>query len=263
MLRAFTSNRGNNEILGKKSWLMRHHQVLQIDRARKRAAVLARDEHKFSRLFVRGDQRAAKICWNAAAAAANTWRRPGDRFAQDIFPAENGREARRQRKRQFHRHAEIGRSIQFFPGQPDLRFHRAQNLWRKVEEGSYADQKDHQGKDGIEVHESESAKHRSVFAETQSNVRKWLRRRVCGEARSRLCSVRHEARPASKQRDDYCKYGTRMAKYLNREQSAADRANHGMNGIPRGVDPRNLVREKFEKIENAGDRNNRRVAQDF
>ena len=54
-----------------------------------------------------------------------------------------------------------------------------------------------------------------------------------------------------------------MAKYLNREQGAADRANHGVNGIPRRVDPRNFVGEEFEKIENPGDRNNRRVAQDF
>ena len=36
-----------------------------------------------------------------------------------------------------------------------------------------------------------------------------------------------------------------------------------MNGIPRGIDPRNFVGEEFEKIENAGDRNNRRMAQDF
>ena len=54
-----------------------------------------------------------------------------------------------------------------------------------------------------------------------------------------------------------------MAKHLNREQSAADRANHGVNGIPRGVDPWNFVGEEFEKIENAGDRNNRRVTQDI
>ena len=54
-----------------------------------------------------------------------------------------------------------------------------------------------------------------------------------------------------------------MAEYLNREQSAANRANHGVNGIPRGVDPRNFVGEEFEKIEDTGDRNNRRVTQDF
>ena len=54
-----------------------------------------------------------------------------------------------------------------------------------------------------------------------------------------------------------------MAENLNREQSAANRANHGVNGIPRGVDPWNFVGEEFEEIEYTGDRNNRRVAQDF
>jgi Txe/YoeB family toxin of Txe-Axe toxin-antitoxin module len=54
-----------------------------------------------------------------------------------------------------------------------------------------------------------------------------------------------------------------MTEYLNREQSAADRANHGVNGIPRGVDPWNFIGEKFEKIENASDCDNRRVTQYF
>jgi hypothetical protein len=54
-----------------------------------------------------------------------------------------------------------------------------------------------------------------------------------------------------------------MAEYLNREQSAADRANHSVNGIPRGVDPRNFVGEKFEEVEDTGDRDDCRVAQDL
>src|SRR6266571_8595428 len=52
-----------------------------------------------------------------------------------------------------------------------------------------------------------------------------------------------------------------MAEHLNCKQSAANRANHSMNGIPRGIDPRNLVGEKFEKVEDAGNCNNRRMAQ--
>ena len=72
-----------------------------------------------------------------------------------------------------------------------------------------------------------------------------------------------EARAAGEQGGNHGESRTRMAENLNREQSAADRANHGVNGVPRGIDPRNLVGEKFEEIENAGDCNNRRVAQDF
>ncbi len=113
------------------------------------------------------------------------------------------------------------------------------------------------------MNESESAEHRGIFAETQPNVRKWFRRCVGGETRSCLGGVSDEARAASEQGDDHGESGTRMAEHLNREQSAANRANHGVNGIPGGVDPRNFVGEKFEEIEDAGDRNNRRVAQDF
>src|SRR6266508_7002910 len=54
-----------------------------------------------------------------------------------------------------------------------------------------------------------------------------------------------------------------MAEYLNREQSAADGSNHRVNGIPCRVDPRNLVGEKLEKIEDAGDCNDCRVAEDL
>jgi hypothetical protein len=125
---------------------VRHHRALQIDRARKGPSVLARYEQKFARLFICGDQRAGKIWWNAAAAAANARRGPGDRFTQNIFPAENGREPRRQGERQFHRHAEISRSIQFLPSQPDLCFHCPQNLGCKIEEGTNAEQQDEQGK---------------------------------------------------------------------------------------------------------------------
>ena len=60
----------------------------------------------------------------------------------------------------------IGRSVQFSPSQPDLHFHRTQDSWRKVEERADTDQKDGQSKNGIEMHESESAQHCRVLAQT-------------------------------------------------------------------------------------------------
>ena len=54
-----------------------------------------------------------------------------------------------------------------------------------------------------------------------------------------------------------------MAEHLNRQQRAADRANHGVNCVPDRIHPRNFVREKLEKIENAGDCNDCRVAEDL
>ena len=54
-----------------------------------------------------------------------------------------------------------------------------------------------------------------------------------------------------------------MAKDLNREQSAADRTDHGMNRVPCAIDPGNFVGEKFEEIKNAGDSNDDGIAQHF
>src|SRR3989442_7770496 len=54
-----------------------------------------------------------------------------------------------------------------------------------------------------------------------------------------------------------------MTEHLNCEQSAADRANHGVHRVPDGIHPWNLVGEKFEKIENTGDADDPGIAQDF
>src|SRR5438132_10569210 len=113
------------------------------------------------------------------------------------------------------------------------------------------------------MNESESAQHGCIFTETQPNVRKRLRRCVGGETRSRLRGVRDEAGATREQCDDYGERGTWMPEYLNRKQRATNRANHRVNSIPGGVDPRNFVCEKFEEIKNAGDRNNRRMPQHF
>ena len=72
-----------------------------------------------------------------------------------------------------------------------------------------------------------------------------------------------EARAASEQCDDYCEGGTWMPKHLNGKQSAANRTNNGVDGIPGGVDPWNFVRKKFEEIKNASDGNNYRITQHF
>src|SRR5215510_15463029 len=54
-----------------------------------------------------------------------------------------------------------------------------------------------------------------------------------------------------------------MTEHLNREQSAADRANHGVDCVPDGIHPWNFVGEKFEKIQNARNADDPRVAEDF
>jgi hypothetical protein len=54
-----------------------------------------------------------------------------------------------------------------------------------------------------------------------------------------------------------------MTQHLNREQSTADRANHGMHRVPDGIYPRNFVGKKFEEIENTGNADDPRIAEDF
>ena len=50
---------------------------------------------------------------------------------------------------------------------------------------------------------------------------------------------------------------------MDREQCAANRSNYSVDNVPCGIDPRNFVREKFEEIENARDRDDPRMAEDF
>src|SRR6266700_4866361 len=139
ILRALFGSGENDQVLREKLRLAGHDRALQVNCARKRAPTLARHENDFVWVFVRGDERAEKIRWNAPPAPANARRSPGDCFVQNIFLAENGRQPRRRANRQLHWHVTIGRPIQFFPSQPNLRFHGAQNSWGKIEERSDAD----------------------------------------------------------------------------------------------------------------------------
>ena len=54
-----------------------------------------------------------------------------------------------------------------------------------------------------------------------------------------------------------------MTEHLNSEHGPADRANHSVDCVPDRIHPRNFVREKFEEIENASDRDDPRVTEHF
>lgn len=54
-----------------------------------------------------------------------------------------------------------------------------------------------------------------------------------------------------------------MTEHLNRQQRAADWANDGVDRVPDRIEPWNLVCEEFKEIENAGDADNPRVAENF
>ena len=99
ILRTFPNSWQNNEVLRKKSWLAGNDRIVQVDGPGKGASAFSRHEQEFARLFIRRDERAGKIWWNAAAPAADARRGPGDRFGQNIFAVEDGGKPRWQRDR--------------------------------------------------------------------------------------------------------------------------------------------------------------------
>ena len=111
---------------------------------------------------------------------------------------------------------------------------------------------------GIVINERESAEHGDIFAKTERDIRKRFWRCVAGQTRGRFGRVRNKTRSAREQSDDHGESRTRMSQHLNGEQRAADRTDDGVHGVPGGIDPRNFVGEKFEEIENAGDRDDHR-----
>ena len=54
-----------------------------------------------------------------------------------------------------------------------------------------------------------------------------------------------------------------MTEHLNCKERAANRPNHGVNGVPHRIDPRNLIDEKFQEIENACDGDDPRATKDL
>src|SRR5207249_112824 len=83
----FSGSRENDQVLAEKLRLVSYDRALQVNCARKWTPTLARHENHFVWVFVRGDERAEKIRWNAPPASANARRSPGDCFVQNIFLA--------------------------------------------------------------------------------------------------------------------------------------------------------------------------------
>src|SRR5438874_11356356 len=111
------------------------------------------------------------------------------------------------------------------------------------------------------MNQRESTYHGGIFAKTQADVRKWFRRCVGGETRSRLRGVSDAGRAASEQCDEYGEGRTWMPEHLNRKQSAAGWTNNGVDGVPGGSDPWNFVCKKFAAIKKASYGNNHRNPQ--
>ena len=243
--------------------IARDVQTFEIDRLAKRAPVFARDKNKFVRLFVRGDERAKKIRGNPPAAPADARHRPRDRFAEQILFAEDRREPRRQRDRKGRGPAHVGRGVQLREREPDSCFHRAQDFRREIKKRRDAERENRKGQDGIVVNEDEPAEDGNVFRHAQPDVRERLGRTVRHQARGGFRRVRDETGGTGEQHNEHIQNRRVMTEHLDREQSAADRPDDGVNGVPGGIEPRDFVGEKFEEIKNAGDDDDPGLAENF
>lgn len=72
-----------------------------------------------------------------------------------------------------------------------------------------------------------------------------------------------QACPTREKRDDHGESRAGMAQHLNRKQGATDWTDHGVDSVPDRIDPRDLVREEFEKIKNAGNNDDRRMSENI
>src|SRR6476620_12466226 len=54
-----------------------------------------------------------------------------------------------------------------------------------------------------------------------------------------------------------------MCEHLNGEQRAADRPDDGVDRVPRRIDPRHFVGEKFKQVQDAGEDNDPGLAEDL
>ena len=73
--------------------------------------------------------------------------------------------------------------------------------------------------------------------------------------------MRDEAGTARCERDDDFKGRAGLTQNADRNERATDRPDDGVNGVPRRVDPRNFVREKFQNVERARDPKDEGMAQ--
>ena len=67
--------------------------------------------------------------------------------------------------------------------------------------------------------------------------------------------MRDEAGRTGEQQNHHIENGRAMSERLDREERAADWPDNGVDGVPRGIDPRNFVGKKFEHVQNAGEDN--------
>ena len=65
--------------------------------------------------------------------------------------------------------------------------------------------------------------------------------------------MREKRSSPGQKHDEHVQGRARVTEHLDREQGAADRSDDGVDGIPRGIDPRNFIRKKFEQKKYAGD----------
>ena len=75
--------------------------------------------------------------------------------------------------------------------------------------------------------------------------------------------MRDETGGTGEQHNEHIQNRRVMTEHLDREQSAADRPDDRVDGVPGGIEPRDFVGEKFEEIQKSGDDDDPGLAENF
>ena len=147
--------------------------------------------------------------------------------------------------------------------EPDFRFHRAENFRREIKERHDGDDENGKRQHRVVMDERESAENRDILGNGQADIGRRFWRTVGSESGGSFGRVSDETGGTAEQDDEHVDDRRMMSENLKGDQRATDRADDGVNCVPRGVDPGNFVGEKLEQIQNAGDDDDPGLAENF
>ena len=142
------------------------------------------------------------------------------------------------------------------PCEPESRANATQDSRQKTKHKTNSQSRAEQGYKRIPSQQPKSSKHQPILRQAQADIRKRLGRCIDHHARSGLGRMRGKSHSTRKQHRHDFKHRMRVAHGGHGQRSRSNRANEGVDGVPSGVDPRNLVGEKFDQIQHPRDREN-------
>src|SRR5262245_66588164 len=100
--------------------------------------------------------------------------------------------------------------------------------------------------------EPDKSKREGILDSAQCPVAEWLRAEVDRRSRRGLCGMRCQRNTSAGQRGDHLPFRTDVADRGVGQQGTCRRPDYCVNRIPDTVDVRDLVRHKFNKVNDCG-----------